>query len=742
MKKVFAILLGLMMFFICATSAMAQVSDATLTFLEENEIIFSICHLEKALYLLGEKGLYVWHPGQSEAQLLLDMSTSAPYQYLTLPPENHEEKAAWQQAIRYLFSDGTELYALQPYSGQIFAWKDNQLVESSVLPKEQLFFTVDDQEQPREIKSVTFFEGSLYLVLGTDDYEQSEKTELFSWDISQDVMLALSPIDVQTVVPGSTGKLLLYISPSSEVKREGAISGLWQYDIASGELEKEIMPFDSSDPSGGYAWNEQEQCLYFSKNGEVIALQSDGKMETKAYLPVSYLGPTDPALISMDGWYAYRQFNCVLIRDITGENAKKQIVVRIMGDLDQNAIMRFTASHPDVAIVTLSTNKLNGQSVQQSMVSGDQSIDLYVVNSAGAYSDIKKKGYAASMNQNNVLLDQAKLLYPPIQEVIFQGDQLLAYPSSIQLDTWTVNKTVWDRIGLGEYPNTLSELLELSDVWNNEYAQEYAKYTLIDLPQGLYSYISLMVSNYIMQHETSDTALSFDDPVFRNIAEMVMKYKSKLSIVGADMNQAIIMTYNQGFGVGSNDGEKTLMLTPPALDQGQSRFVTGKLDLFVLNPLSINQESALEFISFYLNSVAVDTKYELYPSLNEPVRYNDYETRHAKIVQEITLLEEILNNALPESKKNAQSALEDKQIELTDKEMNEWLISQESIDNYRSVAQHMIIPMESLFLNGGEAGGYATLKQVITRFSAGELTVDQFIKDLDKKVKMIYQEGE
>ena len=49
--------------------------------------------------------------------------------------------------------------------------------------------------------------------------------------------------------------------------------------------------------------------------------------------------------------------------------------------------------------------------------------------------------------------------------------------------SWTLNQTLWDRFELGDVPATYAELLDMMLLWQDEYADEYPDYTLIDLEE-------------------------------------------------------------------------------------------------------------------------------------------------------------------------------------------------------------------------------------------------------------------
>lgn len=178
------------------------------------------------------------------------------------------------------------------------------------------------------------------------------------------------------------------------------------------------------------------------------------------------------AACSEAGVYAYPYANRVFLRDISKDGESTQTVLTLMGSVSPDMLVNFSIEHPDVAVVSAQT--LNSSEIQQAALSGDDSIDLFVVSAPGSYTALKEKGYLAAIDNESLCVD-AKTLYPAIQNVIFDGETLLGYPISLMLDSWTVNETQWKNMELGEYPTTYAELFDKIKVWLDEYALDYSR---------------------------------------------------------------------------------------------------------------------------------------------------------------------------------------------------------------------------------------------------------------------------
>jgi hypothetical protein len=741
MKKILSPLLCLACVLLMICPALGEGADATLA-ADSVSIgtILSACEWKGALCFLSGKGIFRWVPGPEAPEKLIDLSLSQGFGLSPTPPSSNVQLKLWEQGMKYLFTDGVALYGLHPYTGQVFRLEDNIMVPFALIPTDQFFYTDQETRQPKEIKSLVFQEGKLYLVLMSFTAEKGDARELFSWDLHASAMQLLNAPGAEAVFPGPKGELLVRVAP--EKKQENAAPArpiLRRYNIASGSYTQ--MVWDEAQASAaGCVWREEDGSLYFlGEGGKIQKALSGGRTQVKAYLPLSFAGEDSQAFFMKNGAYVYVGMEGLFVRDIYQAGEKKQKSLHVSGFIDSSIAIAFSAKHPDISLV-IDSDDTDFLSIQQSMVSKNSDIDLYIVNSAGAYQDIREKGFAAPMNANAALLARAKEFYPAIQSALFEGDDLLAFPLNINPDTWTLNRTVWDSLGLGEYPATFEAFFKAVEDWDEKYAADNPGYTLLESREGFLGFAALIVKQYLLQHETWDAPVTFDDPAFRSAAQAALDHREALGNQAEEANP-IIMTYNQYLGVGYNDSDEVVSIPPPALNENSPRMVRASMDLFILNPLSKNAELALEFVDFYAEQMSPTTKYALNGSLDSPLRPVDFESSQQELKDRIALLESMLEKAAPEDKSDLQALVgqEKKRYDLREKDV--WLITKESIGIYRELAQHLTVPLHFIFADSRGSQGDEAIEQVIRRFADGQLTVDRFVQELDDKAQMMFREG-
>lgn len=741
MKKILSIILALAISLstnICAFSESEPdvISALSLTESQPYDNAFSLCWVGNDLYILGSRAVYQWSADMENPEVFCNLTEASAYQYIQQPPEDAQGASAWAKAIRYLFSNGEALYGLHPYSGQIFEVTREGLRPIALFPCEQLRAGNEDAPFFREIKSVAYSSDKLFLLLGTDDYADYTKTEFFSFSLLDQSLMLCSPTGVQGIASGAEGKLILFI--------QGEGTALWQYDVTSDSMDAQLAVFQMENLPSGLSWyNEKEAAIYYTSN-RVSLVDLTGATQTKAYLPISYASLSTPAACSPNGIYAYPYGNYVFLRDVSIEGEINQTVLTLMGTVSPNLIVSFSIENPDVAVVTLDTH--GEDSLAQAVISADSSVDLLVASAPGDFADMKKKGFAAPLNNNGELVQMARAMYPTLQEIVFDGESLFGYPITMQPYSWTVNETRWKELDLGEYPTTYDELFQAINLWSEEYAQEYSEYTLSDLQQSsLDMLVSMIVREYIFQNETSGKQLTFDTPAFRSLMSSVSKYAYLLSDENEQWGMPLLFSYYQGFGCSYNDSDMTRMLLPPTLDKGNNQALSASVEVLFVNSASRQQKAADRFIFYCAQNSEITTQYMMNPNMNNPYPNPYYESRMETLSDELTKLQTLLESA----DVSHADALREKilQTESAIERMNEskWSISPESIATYREVAKNLCIPWNSVYLDERGTGSYQAIYAVISQFCYDGLDaseIDGLINELNRVTYMVYMENQ
>lgn len=727
MRKLAALLLALLML-IPAWPALGAGIPTAVTLGEEfdYETAVSLSWVGDRLYILGGKGLYAWQAGLEAPERVLDLSASAAWMYTEEEPANPEDAAAWRQAVRLLASDGEALYALQPASGQVFCLEGSALTPAFQLDDAAL---TAPEGFRREVLSACWADGRFFLLLGTDDWSDYAKTTIAAFEPATGVAAFLPTEGAQALAAGASGQLLAVLR-----REDGYV--LARVDAATGAAD--VLLDGVAGTLGGLGCLNGQAA--FLLGSQVKLLDSQGAAQTKGYLPVLYQSPDAPAGVSAQGLYAYADGRCVYLRDLTLPGEPQVTVLTLAGNISPDLLRAYALARPDVAIQALDPSA----SADLAMLLQSRQIDLAVVSAPGSFAEMRRKGYAADLSASPALVEAAAGLYPAVREVLCDGDRLLGFPLSIQPDSWTLDETRWQALGLPEPPATWEALFDQVALWLEEYARDNPDLTLWDYQSWPVADIAAMLTrSYILQAEQPGEAVNFDTTAYRALMQLLMDSAPLFSDEYEQWGEPLLATYYQGFGITHNDSNRMRMVLAPAMGEGE-QVLGAQLDVLAVSAASAHQEEARDFVAFAAGQLQDSTRYALYPDLNEPVRFAAYEHRLSQLQAEIDALQARLAAAEPADKPDLEAALAAKQASYAYVEANEWSISPEAIAIYRAAAQHLRIPDDSVYL-ADDAGGFSALSEIIAQFWDGGMTTDRldsFIIEMNRVARMVFLEAQ
>lgn len=730
-KLITGLVFSLLIFVACVSPILADGASVVLdlTEMQRYEMASSLCWIDDSLYVLGNKGVYSWKSGSEKMNTVIDLAATSNYDYVQDCPEDESEAAVWNQMLQLIFTDGEALYGLHPYSGMIKKIEENAQTDVAEIQQEYLYS--EDMEAYREIRQAVYADKKLYLLLGTDTYEEYDKTELCAFDLDTSEMELVDIEGVNAIMLGAEGTLL--------IQTNDALSSAAQYDVESGTLGEEVLTVGEDERIAGVAWDAVDQRYVRFVQGQVVTCDANGNEIAKAYIPVFDATENVPAACSATGLYALANGRYIFIRDITGDEAASQTILTVAGYLNPDMLIQFSLDNPDIAVLQ------SAQSAQNAALSGDYTVDMFTLTAPGDFAAMKEKGYLASM-QDGQLRDWSKTLYQEIQNVICSGEELLAAPIAINVNSWTMDETMWNELELGEYPTNYDELFEKIAVWLDDYASEYPDYTLSDIQQnGMETLVAAVMKDYIIQSADQGGQFTFKTDAFRNVLMSIAAHAELLSDEHDQWGMPILSSYSQGFGVSYNDSHRVVMMLPPALNADGEQAMNTEIEVLAIHKASKNKDIAEKFIAWYIAHLSDTVSYELSPEKNEPIENPNYPIRVQEVTDELQDLKKKLEETDdPDKQADLEEQIFRKENQLEGLADMQWSISQESIDCYRSVAMNMKIAYESPFFGSGEGGGMQAVNDVIAKFCEDGLVeseVDGLISELDRVTFMVSMEG-
>ena len=361
-------------------------------------------------------------------------------------------------------------------------------------------------------------------------------------------------------------------------------------------------------------------------------------------------------------------------------------VLRVCGKLDPSLLTQYSLENKDIVVLESIIP------LEHAVLTGDSNVDLFVLDVPGNFLLMKEKGYIYPFTCSEII-DWVNTLYPEIINGIKLENDVYGVPISINVSSWTVDDTLWNSFDeLENYPVNYNELFSYIRKWNDLYADQYPDYILSDVQQnGVTTLVSNIIKEYITQLEINKDVLRFDTPEFRKIMNVVVDNLDLFEVDSDFSKTPILYSYSQNFGVGYIDNNHTSMLLPPAISSDQSLYAN--IELLSLHAASEKKAAAEEFALWYIDQLTPETKYSLSPSLNEPLENASYFERHNTLLLELQEL--MVTRNTTDNSEEIENLINRKERQIKNLEEAKWLISQESIDCYRSIASKLRVIFES-----------------------------------------------
>ena len=683
-----------------------------------SEIIRSMCWQGDTLYLLGE-GLSRWQPGYAESQPIWKAEGIDMMRYWETPPEDESELALWHQAVRYIFPGADGPIALQPYSGELFSVGADGLTLLATIPEEGRTYEQDGETMPRSVLGAAGQDGAVWLLLASDSWEEWSKRTVLRYDMGDGSVTSFDTENVDGIAAAGDGRLLL--------------SSYEAYLLVDGMTGDVLRPYEPA-PEGRAVWYGDGLVEY--RGGELLLRDASDAKTVAGYAPAgSYLGYDDLAC-SESGLCAVQTYNGhVFIRDLN--HPVEKTVLTVAGSLFPDRTTEFTLENPDIAVVQL------GESVQQAALTG--SADLFAVSTPNEYGEsgmygtlVKRAGLAPIPSE--ALGGLAGTFYEGIRSAIAPEGALLAWPISASLQSWTLNETLWEQFGLGETPTTFTELAEFVQRWQDDYADDNPDYAPGELPHDLAGWLQLMMREYILQ--CGEAYPDFTSEDFRQAALSLIAHQEAIGQAGENWGMPIIFNYSLGFGLQGIDSEITRMMLRPTVSPDSEQRMAVTLTLLGISPSCQQPEAATRLIEWYAGHMDTQLQYMLDPSQSVPLRYPDHDARLADLTAQKAAIETALAGAEGEAAIDLQEQIAQLERRIAREEDN-WLISAESIANYRDVAAHLVVPYNSPLLTS--EGGMAALDERIAIACGQGLTeasLDVLLRELAGVAQMVMDENQ
>ena len=359
------------------------------------------------------------------------------------------QTALLQQKVDVFSFDG-EIYCLDTENRTVYLIGDESITAAFQMTDKEMYYTDRGETVRKTIERCAVANNKIYVLMSSFTFEKGTVKQLYT--LGLDGTLTFVDEEISDMTCTNAGTLLLQKKAENGVLIE--------------ELDENgyCTRMQSDDKLiRGMAYDGKNDILYYTVRGGNVESLTNGKTSTCASVPFALLYDTSKAYAS-DNVYYYLQDGNLIIRNTSQNTEANKKVLRVLGMLDEDVILHYEAEHPEITIEV--DERIETElGLQQALISEDASVDMFVVSSDDLFLPVAEKGYYVPLEQSEKLSEKGTMLYAWVKDVAYKDHHLVAWPISADVRTWTVNVTQWEALGLGDVPETWSELLDDLQRW-------------------------------------------------------------------------------------------------------------------------------------------------------------------------------------------------------------------------------------------------------------------------------------
>lgn len=750
MKKLFSLLVVLIfsasMYSGIASSAYAAepVHQDFVSSKENAGKAISACVVQDVLYALKGSKIYQFDALHASPEEFFDLSAFA-----GISTSDH----------RYLqlVGDGSRLCILHPYTGRVYEVSSQEMTEVVTLDLTGIGAPGRNGRRQVIFSWPVICDDYLYL-LSLDPVEYGS-LDMYRFSLQDGKAELITPpgVELMEMTSYKEDKLLL---------RDGNSGRILIFDTAGKQVTDTLTQLPRA--AGCAVYDEASDQVHYLDETRLMRQASQPVFLDR--VPIGGASDVKYAALWQGDYVALAGSGLYLCQTTAGQTTTDDHVLTIWVDsgvVDRQIVNEFRLEYPDVMVDVIRAN--NGDTLERlttENLSQNSTIDLFFLPSDLIdHREIFSRGFAAAIRSDK-LVANVQQMYPQIQEMLLQDQQLLGYPAELVVGYFTVREELLEKSGLGEVPETLGEYLDMLLQWYELYAEEQPGYAFNEyrsIEQQQQYLLQYIITQYVRTYAADETPLSFDTPVFRSLMEQLASLSLWEGTEEAAADQSIFVTRNSMSPFirllnPDSIGEESIL--PPVFELGDTPLFSANMMYFIVNPHSEHYDDAIAFLEFYSDHISLPEKYALYPDYNELVEEETYPHRIKAINDQVMLSQTVIQQEkeflanvgehyaahYPEDYAQHleniaahEAAIVQAEAERLQVEAKRYVCSAESIAEYRRVADYMSFenaPVVRTMLYTINAD------DILMKYMNGVATLDQVLRELDRKILMMYYEAQ
>ena len=542
----------------------------------------------------------------------------------------------------------------------------------------------------------------------------------------------------------------------------------YTYDPAAGVVEELAeVPTERYSGFSALAYDDGSDTLYCVKGGEVCPLDlASGEVGAGvADAPLEAYNSCSACVLE-SGYFAYASSG-VCVRNLdpsTRAETRIKVYDGTYSDSVTAATYLFSNAHGDIS-VAVSHDYTQAQHLVENMMNRDDSVDIYMIDtSAEAYDAVFNRGYMMELDGSEKIAALAESMYPDIRDALSVNGRLCALPVNCYGWSMGVNERALELLGLtiDDVPTNWSDLLDFIDALPDRMSEEkrvtlfYQDETCEGAQRSLFYQMFEEYQNYV---NCTDPTIGYDTPLLRGLIEKLeaidftrfgyehesededeegVSHGGVVVEYGGSVGERIYQLFETGAGctLGNFYGDMTPILL--SMDASTPAYLVLNMSVAFINPFSKHPQEAMLFMEQMVDSMNLGTRYNIDPSLNEPVRGSYYEEWKQQLEDFHEQLLAEYEKADEADKQMLEEQLRDYDESAEEMERYSWDVSPTDLEWYRSHDDNLRVGGVN-WIYSETSGGEAA--ELLSQYLQGQIDARSMLAGIDKKVRMMLMEG-
>lgn len=699
----------------------------------EYQSLISMTAAGDAAYILTANGmgaqLWRWREGMSQAEDLSDDLLYAPRfssleEYETVLQGMSASEREEAHPLSLVFTDGEQLYGYNGLNNAVFAIH----AEADGLTLTEVG-TLNYPQANSYLPPIDLVKADNWLLWFETDQNSRYYTErLLAFNLTSGAVKQAVLPDMVGISSYKDGKILVLCKESGEPYT------LYAYDPAT-DLAEQVGTMEAQ-RIRHMSYSHALDMLIYQDRTRIMGLTPGGVPEQLGYIPTSQYAK----LTALGDQLLYHTGNLkatTLQKGYTTEHS-----LTLMGGEMSNALLSFCTEYPEVPVYYTDVRK--DETWQDIFARQQEMPDLKLVTSMQQYEEMLESGSLRDLSGSEALTAWADTLYPAFRELIRRDGGLYAIPVyAASYNGWYINKEVMTKMGLTaeDIPTSLTGLMEFAVKWNDEYAEKYPHFTLLNNTAEYRQRFFYAILDEWMEHcQATGAEINYNDPLLQEClsaldAARFDKLNAALNQTNPEVSeykQALIWTGCKDVGNWASymeDYSDRIFIPLTLTEETPYHAAIKDIRLWVVNAASANAEYAEAILAETIKHTDIKQTYVLSSEMTEPVENDSYAEMVDYELERLASMEASIEESVNKAAAEKRIAELKAYIE-NDLDGGRYLIHPSAIEHYRTV----IAPAAFVYIPNTAAEDAQT-EVLEHEYANGTITLEVFTTRMNELLK-------